>query len=162
MTQKFFAIWGLCWYNCFFLFAASTLDNWNHAIKWKRGNLSANTVPSKCVSCAQVAASTMRTLAASFFCPNLECCWLLLLSCSPSCLLGGCIHDCRLLLCIIGQLLVRKAVVVPGVVVVPIVPVICCIVSVVILLLDLVNWNPAVSNKIPCTIAFVAHWRFSF
>ena len=96
------------------------------------------------------------------FCPNLECCWLLLLPCSPCCLLGGCIHDCRLLLCIIGRLLVRKAVVVPGVVVVAIVPVICCIVSVVILLLDLVNWNPAVSNKIPCTIAFVAQWRFSF
>ena len=70
MTQKlFFAIWGLSWYNCFFKFAASALDNWNHAIKWKRGNLNANTVQSKCVSCAQVAASTMRTVAASLFAP---------------------------------------------------------------------------------------------
>lgn len=93
---------------------------------------------------------TMRTLASSFTVWTWKvvgCCCPLLLAASsfPVC----CNYDCRLVLCLIDLMLVTKVVVVPAVVVVAIVPAICCIVIVVILLLDLVDWRPAVSSKMP-------------
>ena len=96
-------------------------------------------------------------------CSNLVGDCLLLLSWSNCCLLLWSVDKCRLLACIGGLLLVVNIVAVPAIVIAAIVPVICSIVTVVILLLNLVDWHPAISSKMPWAIAaLVANRSFAF